>query len=335
MKTKKTKFFAAFLAMACCAFTACKPGSESGNTTNPPASVKITLAATQYAVEVGSAVQIEATVSPAGTALSYTSLDATVATVDANGLVTGVKAGNTIVTVAAGTEKANCIINVIDAGGTQPGETPTVKGSKIWPIILDADIKATVEDKIGYDFRTNDVDRMLYIWDGTYVGGGASGVNYFQTNSNGGFLSLKVNEGVTWSGCGFMIKSTNLEAKTAMNELVAAIKANPSKFHLHMAIKTTDPQANHYFTLFGLGGDNTTGLKWCVGDKYEPESNGRFNIVADGTWNVITFAFDRYIAPLEKYAEPAEDKGINYFTFGSGGVAGSTLNIDAVYIYQE
>lgn len=333
MKTKQ-KVFAALLAIVCGAFTACKPNSESG-TTNPPAAVKISLAAMQYAVEVGKTVQIEATVSPEGTALTYTALDATIASVDGNGLVTGVKAGNTIVTVSAGTEKANCIINVIEGGGTQPGEKPTVKGSKIYPIVMDADTKAAVEDKIGYDFRTNDVDRMLYIWESTYVGGGASGSNYFQTNSNGGFLSLKVNEGVTWSGCGFTIKKENLEAKMAMNELVAAIKANPSKFHLHMALKTTDPQANHYFTLFGLGGDNTTGLKWCVGDKYEPESNGRFPIVADGTWNVITFAFDRYIAPLEKYAEPAEDKGINYFTFGSGGVAGSVLNIDAVYIYEE
>ena len=334
MKTKKTKLFAALLAIVCGTFTACKPDSEGGSV-NPPASVKITLAATQYAVEVGKTVQIEATVSPAETALTYTSLDAAVASVDGNGLVTGVKAGNTIITVSAGTEKANCIINVMEDGGTKPGEKPTVKGSKIYPIVMDADTKATVEDKIGYDFRTNDVDRMLYIWESTYVGGGASGANYFQTNSNGGFLSLKVNEGVTWSGCGFTIKAANTEAKTAMNELVAAIKANPAKYHLHMAIKTTDPQANHYFTLFGLGGDNTTGLKWCVGDKYESESNGRFQIVADGTWNVITFAFDRYVAPLEKYKEPEAEKGINYFTFGSGGVAGATLNIDAVYIYEE
>ena len=330
----KTKFFMALATVTCLALTACEQKSEGGKD-NPPSSVKITLASTQYSVEVGKTVQIEATVSPAETLLTYTSMDVTVASVDAAGLVSGLKVGNTIITISVGSEKANCIINVIDAGGNKPGEKPTVKGSKIWPIVLDADTKATIEDKIGYDFRTNDVDRMLYIWEGTYTGGGAIGANFFQTNSNGGFLSLKVNDGVTWSGCGFTIKGENQEAKTAMNELVDAIKKEPAKYHLHMAIKTTDPAANHYFTLFGLGSGNTTGLKWCVGDKYEPESNGRFDIVADGTWNVITFAFDRYVAPLEEYQAPAENKGINYFTFGSGGVAGSVLNIDAVYIYKE
>ncbi|MGN1247747.1 MAG: hypothetical protein ACI4UO_04075, partial [Paludibacteraceae bacterium] len=110
---------------------------------------------------------------------------------------------------------------------------------------------------------------------------------------------------------------------------------DPAKYHLHMAIKSTFENGQHYFTLFGLGAGNTTGLKWCVGNGYEAESNGKFDIVYDGSWQVIDFTFDRYIAALDTYVAPADGNGINYFTFGSGKDANNVLNLDAIYIYKE
>ena len=335
---KTSRLFALNAAMLV-ALVACQPtnpddGGNTGTGENPTA-VTITMTNTQYSCKVGETVQIEATILPEGTAAEWTSLNETIATVDNNGLVTGVSKGNTIVTVSAGGEKKNAIVNVTEGDAPKPGEKPALKGSKFWPIYLDGTISDANADKLGFSLATDDVVKMLYIWDGTYVGGGASGSNYFQTNDAGGFLSFRPADNTTWSGCGFCIKSEGVAEKELLNQLVEDIKKEPAKYHLHMAIKSTYENGPHYFTLFGLGSGNTTGLKWCVGNGYEAESNGKFDIVYDGSWQVIDFTFDRYIAALDQYVAPAEDKGINYFTFGSGKDANNTLNLDAVYIYKE
>ena len=335
---KTTRLFALNAAMLV-ALVACQPinPGDGGNTGTgeTPTAVTITMTNTQYSCKVGETVQIEATILPEGTVAEWTSLNEAVATVDNKGLVTGVSKGNTIVTVSAGGEKKNAIVNVTEGDAPKPGEKPVLKGSKFWPIYLDGTISDANADKLGFSLATDDVVKMLYIWEGTYVGGGASGSNYFQTNDAGGFLSFRPADNTTWSGCGFCIKSEGVAEKELLNQLVEDIKKEPAKYHLHMAIKSTYENGPHYFTLFGLGSGNTTGLKWCVGNGYEAESNGKFDIVYDGSWQVIDFTFDRYIAALDQYVAPAADKGINYFTFGSGKDANNALNLDAVYIYKE
>lgn len=330
---KTIRFFA--LSAAVLAVVACTPKENGGGNGDEPTAVTITLNNTQYSCKVGETVQIDATIMPADAAVEWKSMDESVATVDTKGLVTGVKKGNTIVTISAGEEKKNAIVNVTEGDDPQPGEKPTLKGSKFWPIYMDAEIVDQNSAKMGFSLRTDDVIKMLYIWEGTYVGGGASGSNYFQTNDAGGFLSFRPADGTTWSGCGFCIKAEGIEEKAQLNGLVEEIKQDPAKYHLHMAIKSTFENGQHYFTLFGLGAGNTTGLKWCVGTGYEAESNGKFDIVYDGSWQVIDFTFDRYIAALDTYVAPADGNGINYFTFGSGKDPNNVLNLDAIYIYKE
>ena len=53
-------------------------------------------------VAVGATEQITATVKPAGTKVTYTTSDATIATVDEKGVVTGVKDGEVTITAKAG-----------------------------------------------------------------------------------------------------------------------------------------------------------------------------------------------------------------------------------------
>ena len=331
---KATHFFA--LSASVLAMMACQPENPDGpGTGEQPTAITITMENTQYSCKVGETVQIEATILPEGTAVEWKSMDESVATVDNKGLVTGVSKGITIVTISAGDEKKNAIVNVTEGDDPKPGEKPALKGSKFWPIYLDGTISEQNASKLGFSLATDDVNKMLYIWEGTYVGGGASGSNYFQTNDAGGFLSFRPADNTTWSGCGFCIKKEGIAEKELLNGLVEEIKKDPAKYHLHMAIKSTNENGPHYFTLFGLGSGNTTGLKWCVGNGYEGESNGKFDIVYDGSWQVIDFTFDRYIAALEQYVAPTSDKGINYFTFGSGKDPNNTLNLDAVYIYKE
>lgn len=332
MKTRH--FFAFALALVATVFTACeKPGETTGG---GDGAVVLTPAKTEYTVKVGETVQLEVTVTPAGTALTYTSLNPAYATVDAKGVVTGVAAGNTIVTVAAGEVKSNIIVKVT-AGGSEdnPGEKPVVKGSRIWTIYMDAETSEPLGDKVIFSFMPNNDTRNLYFWEGTYGGNTASGSNYFQTNMNGGFLSaIVLDKG--WSGMGFSIKTGDAVSLGALDALVDEIKADPAKYHCHMAIKSTQEGGSHYFTLFGLGAGNTTGLKWCVGPKYVAESNGSYEITYNGKWNVIDFTFDKYAAVLDTYVHLAGgDKGCNILTIGSSGVEGNILNLDAFYIYKE
>ncbi|MBQ9339343.1 MAG: Ig-like domain-containing protein [Paludibacteraceae bacterium] len=332
------------LAMACVALAwfGCKgnnnpddpnqQGNNNSNPNTPTETVSLELGATQYSVKVGATVQIVANVTPAGTALTYSSLDPSVASVNASGLVTGVAAGNTIVTVTAGTVNKSCIINVVQEGAVTPGEKPVVHGKRIWTIIMDGETADANASKIVFSFAPNGTTRNLWFWEQTYGGNAASGSNFFQTESDGGFLSAIVTD-KGWSGMGYSISDADEESKAAADALVAEIKANPAKYHCHMAIKSTQQGSSHYFSLFGLG-TNGTGLKWCVGDYYEAESNGKFDIVYDGSWNVIDFAFDRYAASLEAYVNHAGGKGLNILTIGSTGQTGNILNLDAFYIYE-
>ena len=45
----------------------------------------------------------------------------------------------------------------------------TVKGTKIWPIVLDGTSADANASKIVADFRPDDVGRFLYIWENTYT----------------------------------------------------------------------------------------------------------------------------------------------------------------------
>ena len=64
------------------------------------------------ALKVGETGQLTATVDPAGTAVTWSSDQEEVATVDANGLVTAVAVGTAIITAKAGDKKATCTVTV-------------------------------------------------------------------------------------------------------------------------------------------------------------------------------------------------------------------------------
>ena len=88
----------------CVKVTGKKAGKKVSKTLKATVTVKnpaLTLKAANE-VAVGATEQIKATVKPANTKITYTSSDATLATVDEKGVVTGVKAGDVTITVKAG-----------------------------------------------------------------------------------------------------------------------------------------------------------------------------------------------------------------------------------------
>ena len=94
-------------------FTATGDGTEviPPESTTDPVDVTIAGLAQSASVEVGKTTSLSATASD-GSAISWTSSDASVATVDANGTVTGVAAGTATITATAGTATASCSVTV-------------------------------------------------------------------------------------------------------------------------------------------------------------------------------------------------------------------------------
>ena len=91
----------------------------------------LTLAENAAQIKEGITVQINATVSPAGRTITYTSSDATVATVNASGLVTAVKAGTATITVTSDSLNKTFTVTVIEQTKiTLSTETVTIKENK-------------------------------------------------------------------------------------------------------------------------------------------------------------------------------------------------------------
>ena len=93
---KKFKFLSLLLLAPALVLGAC----DNGGSSTPKEEVKITLNEESVELKVGETHQIDYTVDPETTNLSFTSADATIASVNESGLITAVKEGETTVTLA-------------------------------------------------------------------------------------------------------------------------------------------------------------------------------------------------------------------------------------------
>ncbi|MDR2868574.1 MAG: DUF2436 domain-containing protein [Bacteroidales bacterium] len=116
---------------------------------------KVEVTPTTKSIEVGKTAQLSATVTPSDAKnadITWSSSDATVATVDQNGRVSAVAVGATVITAEAGGKTGSCAVTVIPAG--DPGPDPTSKATIIlaagdvwgdgtgYQMLLDADHNA-------------------------------------------------------------------------------------------------------------------------------------------------------------------------------------------------
>ena len=189
----------------------------------------------------------------------------------------------------------------------------TMFANQVWPIIMDETTFATCNSNstVVADFRFNDVDRFLYIWDGTYD---------FMENTDGS-VSLRVGS-QGWAGAGLSLESGN--SWQAAEQLRAAIVANPDNYYLHMAIKSTD-NYSHCFYLF-----NTEATKFVLGNHSVYDSPVYSDFTRDGAWQEFYIPMSTYASALASVTCGEYTK--NMFVMLSEGVPGAMLNLDAVYI---
>ena len=308
---KANKIFAAALAaLTLVGFSACKKDNVEALSIDP----------TSMTLKVGE----EGTIT-ANLAATWTSSDEAVATVapgndgGKTAKVTALKEGNSIITASVNGETKTCVVVVSKGGGDDP-QGASIEATNIWPIILDGTTAEANAAKIVASFAPNDVDQHLWLWEGTYDGGTATGKNFF--GNTDGYCALVVTS-VGWSGAGFCLDAGS-EGLAASETLRKAIIANPDDYFLHIAIKSTD-QASH--TFYVLDNDQT---KFVLGSQVFDGGFVFGNFERDGAWYEFDIPMSRFSTALA-----SKEAGANVFVMLSGGVSGTQLNLDAVYFYKK
>lgn len=202
------------------------------------------------------------------------------------------------------------------------GNVASLSGaSQLWPILLDDDTYNSVSNYVVADFRPNDIDKFLYIWDNTYIKNVPTGLNSYGRD---GYLSLTVNGRYGWSGAGYSISNTSLSAAESLRQ---AIIADPDKYFLHFAIKSTTP-GSHAFAIFGADQ-----LNFAVGGSFDGASSiGDYS--RDGEWHEFNVSMSNFTSTLANI-NVNQIKDLNIFYFLSGGVPSVQLDLDAIYFYRK
>ena len=315
---KANKFFAvALAALTLVGFDACKPTEPE----KQDQEATLVLDQTSVTLKVEETATITATVEA-----TWVSSDAEVATVvpgndgGLTALITAVKEGSAVISATTkGGQTKTCIVKVEKAGDDPQGAQ--LKGVQVWPIILDGTTYEANASKIVASFQPNDVDQFLYVWENTYEGSEATGLNF---HGNGdGYTALSVTS-LGWAGMGFCLTETGngWEAAKSLNE---AIVANPDKYYLHLAIKSTDNYA-HCFYL--MGSEST---KFVLGSHSVYDGPVYQDFARDGAWHEFDIPMSAYAQAL---ANADVKAGVNVFVALTEGTQGAKLNLDAVYFYK-
>ena len=317
---KANKFFAlALAALTLVGFNACNQNKPE----DPQKEDALVLNPTSLQMEVEQEATIEATV-----AASWETSDATVATVvpgndgGKTAKVTALKEGSAIITAkTAGGQVKTCVVAVKKKGGEGGAQ---LKGSQVWPVILDGTTLDANASKVVASFQPNDVDQFLYVWENTYEGIDATGLNF---HGNGeGYLAMSVTS-LGWAGAGFCLTEAG-NGWQAAEALRAAIVANPDDYYLHLAMKSTD-NYSHCFYIMGL-----ESTKFGIGKSavYDAPASDLQDFARDGAWHEFDIPMSKYAAAMANGAVAA---GVNVFVMLTEGTQGAKLNLDAVYFYKK
>ena len=280
----------------------------------------ITLDQATLSVAVEDTAELVATILPKGAegTVTWTSSNPSVAKVN-NGAVIGVAEGTANVVASVGTYTATCVVTVTKAVADF---SQSLKGSEYYPLILDGTTATTLGTKIVADLRPDEATKFLYIWDNTFSAGTTSGPNFYGEVE--GWTSLVVGS-VGWSGAGFNVQDA------AIIDKLAPITANPDNYYLHIGIKSKSSQV----LVFGLDGQSST--KFAIGATAFNDNGTMIQPLADftrdGEWQEIEIPMSTLKTNGLLYSTGMGTKNILWFL--AGGTAGTTIDLDAVFIYKK
>lgn len=280
----------------------------------------VTLDETTLSIGVGDTLVLKATIVPkdATGTVAWSSSNDAVATVNSRGLITAVEMGTATITATVETFTATCTVTVTE----RTNFMHSLQGSAYYPIILDTVSAKAIEGKIVADLRPDEATKFLYIWEQTFNAGTCTGPNAYGEVED--WTSLIVGN-VGWSGAGF-----NVQDGATLDKLVD-VTTNPSNYYLHMVLRS---RAETVY-LFGLDGQSS--VKFSIGATGFNDNGAIYaalaNFTRDGEWHEIEIPMTLLAAKGLLYSTGMDAK--NVLSFLAGGVPGTTLDIDAVFIYKK
>ncbi|MBR1550946.1 MAG: family 16 glycosylhydrolase [Muribaculaceae bacterium] len=188
-------------------------------------------------------------------------------------------------------------------------------------IALGQEEATQIKEQTLADYRPDDVNNFLYIWEGTYQSNTSQGVNSMGYEEE--YTSVTVANGA-WSGMGF--------ASTGGTGTGKDLSMIDDTYYLHFAIKSNDNQhvthsvwaGNAKFSLGQTAFNDNGTLYGLLGDFYR-----------DGKW----YNFDIPVSKLLEFANPLFDNAANQLDNAiallSGGNQGVNVNLDAVFFYRK
>lgn len=239
-------------------------------------------------------------------------------------VIKGLKAGETSVKVSAGKKSKTCFVTITEKQETpETPETPdpVVSSYDYFVIMLDDDAYATLDNAC--DLRVNDNDSFLYIWENTYKSFATTGVN--SKGNAAGWWAFEVTN-VGWSGAG-----VSYQNKTTLAYLNQIQQDNGEGWYLHFAAKVNSDAAH----LIGIGGE--TEYKFAINNDYIDNGQTfapKATVTADSEWHEVEVSMSEAISAGLVFSDKPT-KNPNLFFILSGGVAGTQIELDAIYIYKK
>jgi uncharacterized protein YjdB/beta-glucanase (GH16 family) len=271
-------------------------------------------------VEEGAVVRIPVTYDPpnAYSQISWASQDASVATVN-EGLVSGFKEGETILTATCNKMQVTCTVKVL-----AKAKRNSLRGSHYYVLSVGAttfNSLLTTERIIMSDWRPGATSgNELQVWEGTFGASEQTGTNSYGKEE--AWIGLKVTD-KGWSGGAFAV--------TEEVNLQAIYKAR-NTYSFHVALKSTQKIASYTFTF--TDGVNTADI--VVGNcPNEKRILPKYDFVRDGQWHEIDIPMSlpefagMYAAPFG-----SASKQVSVVAFSAGKVEGTTLDMDAAFFYK-
>lgn len=216
--------------------------------------------------------------------------------------------------------------------GEQTSTFACLNGSEYYPIIMDGTTSEKLGSKIVCDLRPDDVNKFLYVWEGTYTGNTASGLNFF--GIAGDYTSLAVTN-VGWSGAGYFVTG-----KVDGFDKIANLN-NPG-YYFHIAYKGAANVAHACYFAWGDGnlyrfvlGQGQTEVEGVMTQALKPINNDGAFVANE--WNEYEISLaDAGVDFTHALSANADGvPGTNVFCFLSGGTSGTVINLDAAFFYKK
>ncbi|MDR3127111.1 MAG: Ig-like domain-containing protein, partial [Tannerellaceae bacterium] len=249
--------------------------------------------------------------------LKWESLDQSICTVR-EGWVSALRPGTAQIRVSAGSISALVEVTVLPAP-----QVDALKGLNYYPLLLGASTFNELNNRqaIVRDFRPDALPpNRLMIWENTFAPLLFSDTNSFGRDEP--WIRLAVTN-IGWSGAAFSVA-----APVDWRQIVE----HRNDYFFHLALKST--QHTSYTLTFS---DGSHSVPIVIGDEVNADGvKPLFNFIRNGQWQHLHIPLSLpQFDGLYEFIFGSEAFPANLLAFSAGGVTGSEIHLDAVFLYKR